>query len=87
MKLINKEDKIFIAGGGGMVGSAIKSKLNTLGFKNIISPNSSELDLRNLDLVFNWFKKNKPNIVICAAAKVGGIFANNTYPGEFLLDN
>ena len=87
MKLINKEDKIFIAGGSGMVGSAIKRKLNNLGFKNIISPDSSELDLKDSNLVFNWFKKNKPNIVICAAAKVGGKFANNTYPGEFLLDN
>ena len=87
MKLINKEDKIFIAGGGGMVGSAIKRKLNNLGFKNLISPNSSKLDLKNSDLVFNWFKENKPDIVICAAAKVGGIFANNTYPVDFLLDN
>ena len=87
MTLINKEDKIFIAGGSGMVGSAIIRKLNNLGFKNLIFPNSSELDLKNLELVSHWFKENKPNIVICAAAKVGGIFANNTYPVNFLLDN
>ena len=87
MKLINKEEKIFIAGGSGMVGSAIIRKLNILGFKNLISPNSSELDLKDSNLVFNWFKKNKPDIVIFAAAKVGGIFANNTYPVDFLLDN
>ena len=87
MKLINKKDKIFIAGGSGMVGSAIIRKLNNLGFKNLIFPNSSELDLKNSDLVFNWFRKNKPDIVIFAAAKVGGIFANNKYPVDFLLDN
>ncbi len=87
MTIINKEDKIFIAGGSGMVGSAIIRKLNNLGFKNLIFPNSSELDLKNSDLVFNWFKKNKPDIVIFAAAKVGGIFANNNYPVDFLLDN
>ena len=87
MTLINKKDKIYIAGGSGMVGSALKRKLNNLGFKNIISPSSSELDLKDSNLVSNWFKKNKPDIVICAAAKVGGIFANNTFPVDFLLDN
>ena len=73
MTLINKKDKIYIAGGSGMVGSALKRKLNNLGFKNIISPSSSELDLKDSNLVSNWFKKNKPDIVICAAAKVGVI--------------
>ena len=87
MTLINKKDKIFIAGGSGMVGSAIIRKLNNLGFENLIFPNSSNLDLKDSDLVFKWFKKNKPDIVIFAAAKVGGIFANNTYPVDFLLDN
>ena len=87
MKLMNKKDKIFIAGGSGMVGSAIIRKLDNLGFKNLIFPNSSELDLKNSDLVFHWFNENKPDIVICAAAKVGGIFANNKYPVAFLLDN
>lgn len=87
MTLLNKEEKIFIAGGSGMVGSAIIRKLNNLGFKNLVYPNSSELDLKNSELVFTWFKKNRPDIVIFAAAKVGGIFANNTYPVDFLLDN
>ena len=87
MTLINKEDKIFIAGGSGMVGSAIIRKLNNLGFKNLISPNSLKLNLKDSNLVSNWFKKNKPDIVIFAAAKVGGIFANNAYPVDFLLDN
>ena len=87
MTLINKEEKIFIAGGSGMVGSAIIRKLNNLGFKNLIFPKSSELDLKDSNLVFNWFKEKKPDIVILAAAKVGGIFANNIYPVDFLLDN
>ena len=87
MNLLNKEDKIFIAGSSGMVGSAIKRKLNNLGFKNLVYPSRSELDLKNTDLVFRWFKDNKPEIVILAAAKVGGIFANDTYPVDFLLDN
>ena len=87
MNLLNKEDKIFIAGSSGMVGSAIKRKLNNLGFKNLIYPSRSELDLKNTDLVFSWFKDNKPEIVILAAAKVGGIFANNSYPVDFLLEN
>ncbi len=87
MTLISKEEKIFIAGGSGMVGSAIIRKLNELGFKNLIYPKSSELDLKNSDLVFNWFKNYKPDIVIVAAAKVGGIYANNKYPVDFLLDN
>ena len=68
------------------LGSIIR-KLKNLGFKNLIFPKSSELDLKNSELVFNWFKKNKPDIVIFAAAKVGGIFANNSYPVDFLLDN
>ena len=87
MTLIDKTHKIFIAGGSGMVGSAIKRKLNNLGFKNLISPNRLELDLKEADAVSNWFKKKKPDIVILAAAKVGGIFANNKYPVDFLLDN
>ena len=87
MTLINKTHKIFIAGSSGMVGSAIKRKLNNLGFKNLISPNRLELDLKEADAVSNWFKKKKPDIVILAAAKVGGIFANNKYPVDFLLDN
>ena len=68
LNLANRKDKIFIAGGSGMAGSAIKRKLNNLGFKNIISPDSSELDLKDSNLVSHWYKKNKPDIVFCAAA-------------------
>ena len=85
--ILKKEEKIFIAGGSGMVGSAVIRKLKQLGFKNLIHPNSSELDLKDSNLVSHWFSKNKPDIVIFAAAKVGGIFANNSYPVDFLLDN
>tara|TARA_Y100001978_G_C23648135_1_gene411924 strand:+ start:148 stop:1143 length:996 start_codon:yes stop_codon:yes gene_type:complete len=87
MNLIDKKEKIFIAGGSGMVGSAIKSKLIKEGYKNLKSPSRNELDLKNTNLVFDWFGENKPNIVILAAAKVGGIYANSTYPVDFILDN
>ena len=87
MSLINKEDKIFIAGSTGMVGSAIKSKLYSLGYKNLRIPKRKDLDLENYNSVFDWFKENKPDIVILAAAKVGGIYANSTYPADFILDN
>ena len=85
--LINKSEKIFIAGARGMVGSAIIRKLNEYGYTNLISPSRKELDLTDAEKVSKWFKKNKPDIVILAAAKVGGIYANNTYPVDFLLEN
>ena len=87
MKLINHKDKIFIAGASGMVGNAIKLKLYNYGYTNLITPSRKELELTNSKLVFDWFKKNNPDIVIIAAAKVGGIYANNTFPVDFLLDN
>ena len=85
--LINKADKIFIAGARGMVGSAIKRKLHEKGYENLESPTRSEPDLTKTELVFEWFRKIKPSIVIIAAAKVGGIYANNKYPVDFLLEN
>ena len=88
MPLIDKKDKIFIAGGAtGMVGNSIKTKLQNDRYENLIYPSRNELDLTNSNLVFNWFKENKPEIVILAAAKVGGIHANNSYPVHYLLDN
>ena len=88
MPLIDKKDKIFIAGGAtGMVGNAVKTKLQNYGYKNLKSPSRKELDLTNSNFVFSWFEENKPDVVILAAAKVGGIYANNTYPVNFLLDN
>ena len=85
--LINKEDKIFIAGSRGMVGSAIKRKLSENGYQNLECPSRKELDLTNTKLVNEWFGEKKPDIVILAAAKVGGIYANNEYPVDFLLEN
>ena len=87
MSLIEKQEKIFIAGGSGMVGKAIIDKLNSCGYKNLTTPCRAELDLKNNSEVFDWFSKNKPNLVILAAAKVGGIYSNSSYPVDFLLDN
>lgn len=82
-----KNKKIFLAGHKGMVGSAIYKELETSGYKNIITKNFSELDLRNQSDVIKFFEAEKPEIVIIAAAKVGGILANNTYRAEFIYDN
>ncbi len=79
--------KIYIAGHNGMVGSAIKRKLEESGFSNIVTRTSSELDLRNQVEVQEFFRKEKPEYVFLAAAKVGGILANDTYRAEFLYDN
>ena len=84
---MEKNAKIYIAGHRGMVGSAIIRKLNAEGFENIIFRTSSELDLRNQQAVSDFFQKEKPDYVFLAAAKVGGILANNTYRAEFLYDN
>lgn len=85
--LIKKEDKIFIAGSRGMVGSSIKKKLIENGYKNLECPPRKELDLTNAKFVNEWFAETKPDVVILAAAKVGGIYANNKYPVDFLLEN
>jgi GDP-L-fucose synthase len=82
-----KNSKIFIAGSNGMVGSAILRKLKKDGFKNLITRSSRELDLRNQEEVYSFFEKEKPDYVFLSAAKVGGIFANKSYPGEFFYDN
>ena len=84
---MNKSKKIYIAGHTGMVGSALVRKFKTNGFNNIIYKNSNELDLKNQDLVNRFFDIEKPDYVILAAAKVGGIHANNTYRAEFIYDN
>lgn len=84
---MNKEGKIYIAGHRGMVGSAIFRKLKSEGFNNIVTKSSSELDLRSQQEVASFFETEKPDYVFLAAAKVGGIVANNTYRAEFLYDN
>lgn len=84
---MNKIDKIYIAGHRGMVGSAILRKLKTEGYENFVFRTSSELDLRNQAAVQAFFEAERPDYVFLAAAKVGGILANNTYRGEFIYDN
>ena len=84
---MNKGDKIYIAGHRGMVGSAIARKLEQEGYTNIVTRTSNELDLRNQQAVVDFFAKEKPDYVFLAAAKVGGIVANNTYRAEFIYDN
>ena len=84
---MNFQDKIYVAGHRGMVGSAIVRKLENLGFTNIIYKTSYELDLKNQIEVENFFSIEKPAFVFVAAAKVGGIVANNTYRAEFIYEN
>jgi len=84
---MDKSSKIYIAGHRGMVGSAIYRKLKSEGFTNFITRTSDVLDLRNQQQVVDFFEAEKPDYVFLAAAKVGGILANNTYRAEFLYDN
>jgi GDP-L-fucose synthase len=84
---MEKSAKIYIAGHRGMVGSAIERKLIAEGYHNIIHRTSNELDLRNQQALNTFFELEKPDYVILAAAKVGGIHANNTYRAEFIYDN
>jgi GDP-L-fucose synthase len=84
---MEKQKKIYVAGHRGMVGSAIVRKLKDEGFENILVSTSSEVDLRNQQQTADFFAKEKPDYVFLAAAKVGGIVANNTYRAEFLYDN
>lgn len=87
MMPMNKFDKIYIAGHRGMVGSAIARNLQKQGFENIVTRTSVELDLRTQEAVNEFFEVERPDYVFLAAAKVGGIHANNTYRGEFLYEN
>lgn len=84
---MNREDKVYVAGHRGMVGSAIVRKLQKEGFQNLITRTSVELDLRDQAAVDAFFEEERPRYVFMAAAKVGGILANNTYRAEFLYDN
>ena len=85
--MVNKENKIFVAGHRGMVGSAITKTLKDSGYKNLILVSSKDLDLRKQKEVGDFFKKHRPDIVIDAAARVGGILANSQYPYNFLMEN
>jgi len=85
--MMKKTDKIYVAGHRGLVGSAIMRKLKDAGFKNIVTRTSKELDLRNQKSLEIFFQKTKPAFVFLAAAKVGGIKANEDYPADFIYDN
>ncbi len=85
--MLTKQTKIYIAGHRGMVGSAIWRKLEAEGYTNLIGKNSKELDLRDQKAVAEFFEVEKPEVVIDAAARVGGILANNDYPYQFLMEN
>jgi GDP-L-fucose synthase len=84
---LDRASKFYVAGHNGMVGAAVWRHLEAFGFTNLIGKRSSELDLRNRDEVFAFFEAEQPRYVVLAAARVGGIMANNTYPAEFLSDN
>src|ERR1700733_7885408 len=84
---MNSQDKVYVAGHREMVGSAIKRKLESEGFKNLVYKSSDELDLRNQQYVHDFFEKERPAFVFLAAAKVGGIMANDTYRADFLYEN
>ncbi len=87
MNEIDKSSKVYVAGHQGLVGSALIRQLQSKGFSNLITKTHSELDLTNQQQVQAFFNLEKPDYVILAAAKVGGIFANNTYPAEFIYQN
>ena len=85
--LLQASDRIFVAGHRGMAGSAICRALNRRGYDQLLTAEREALDLLDSEAVQRWFAQNKPDVVVLAAAKVGGIHANNTYPADFLLDN
>ncbi|KMO84410.1 GDP-fucose synthetase [Mycolicibacterium chubuense] len=84
---LDRDATFYVAGHRGLVGSAIVRRLEAAGFHNIVGKTSNELDLKNRDAVFDFFAAEKPAYVVLAAAKVGGILANSTYPVDFLSDN
>ena len=85
--MLSKKSKIYIAGHRGMVGSACWRAMDSAGYSNLLGKTSKELDLRNQREVNDFFQKERPEVIIDAAARVGGILANDTYPYEFLMDN
>ena len=84
---LKKSTKIYIAGHRGMVGSAVWRVLESEGYSNLIGKTSAELDLRNQQAVTDFYNQEQPEVVIDAAAKVGGILANNDFPYQFLMEN
>ena len=85
--MIRKNSRIYVAGHKGLIGSAIVRNLILNGYKNIITINRNKLDLTNQEKVLKFLKKKKPHFIFIAAAKVGGILANNDFPYQFLMEN
>ena len=84
---LDRDAKVYVAGHGGLVGSAIWRRLEAEGFTRLVGRRSAELDLRDHEAVRAFFNAERPDVVVIAAAKVGGIHANNTYPADFLSEN
>ncbi|GAB2866526.1 GDP-L-fucose synthase [Streptomyces deserti] len=84
---LDRSARVFVAGGSGLVGSAVRRELRREGFTDVVAPGSAELDLTQRQAVFDWFAAMHPDVVVLAAARVGGIKANATRPAEFLSDN
>lgn len=84
---MQKDSRIFVAGGGGLVGGALRRALDSAGFRNVVAPSRADLDLENAEEVRSFFASEKPTHVFLAAAKVGGILANSTYPADFIRAN
>lgn len=84
---LDRSTRVFVAGGSGLAGSAVCRELRHEGFTDVVAPGSAELDLRERRAVFDWFAARRPDVVVLAAARVGGIKANATRPAEFLSDN
>ena len=85
--MIKKSDKIFVAGHKGLIGSAIVRKLKLKGYKNILTIDKKKLNLIDQNKVFNFLKRSKPKFIFIAAAKVGGIYSNNSYKADFIYQN
>src|SRR4030042_6615911 len=84
---MDRNAKIYIAGHTGLIGSAVVRKLKSLSYKNIITRTHKEMDLTERDKAEEFFKKERPEYVFLAAARVGGIYANSAYPAEFIYEN
>ena len=84
---LNKDEKVYVAGHSGMVGSAILRKLKVEGYKNVIFKTRSQLNLTNQKKIYQFLKKNKPDFIFIAAAKVGGIYSNNKYKADYIFTN
>ena len=87
LERLDRKSRIYVAGHRGLVGSSIWRHLSEEGFTDLVGVTSAELDLRDRDGVFDFMQENRPDVVIDAAARVGGILANDTFPADFLIDN